>query len=44
MVSSIENKYHFFTIHTREFVIVENICLVCQLDLTADIGVYTNAK
>ena len=28
----------------REFVIVENIRLVCLLDLTADFGVKTNAK
>ena len=29
---------------SREFVIVENIRLVCLLDLTADFGVKTNAK
>ena len=30
--------------HTREFVLVENIRLVCLLDLTADFGVKTNEK
>ena len=28
----------------RKFVIVENILLVCLLDLTAEFGVKTNAK
>ena len=29
---------------SREFLIVENIRLVCRIDLTADFGVKTNAK
>ena len=29
---------------SREFEIVENIRLICLLDLTADFGVKTNAK
>ena len=29
---------------SREFIIVENICLVCLLDLTADFEVKTNAR
>ena len=39
-MSSIEKEL----IRAREFVIVENIRLVCLLELTADFGVKTNAK
>ena len=39
-----QEKYRFTTIRSREIVIVENIRLVCLLDLTADFKVKTNTK